>query len=80
MEFELEYNGENNDKIQPVMIHKTVRLSVLLVYCEHCMIFIASDTSRNRSNPFYITLRKLDVIWADSEIYSKNDSLNKKMG
>ncbi|ABB43347.1 Ser-tRNA(Thr) hydrolase / threonyl-tRNA synthetase [Sulfurimonas denitrificans DSM 1251] len=90
--FELEYNGENNDKIQPVMIHRAIlgsfeRFIGILTehYAGEFPMFIAptqvaivpiapthNDYAKELSD-------KLMDLGADSEIYSKNDSLNKRV-
>jgi len=90
--FELEYNGENNDKIQPVMIHRAIlgsfeRFIGILTehYAGEFPMFIAptqvaivpiaathNDYAKELSD-------KLMDLGADSEIYSKNDSLNKRI-
>lgn len=90
--FELEYNGENNDKIQPVMIHRAIlgsfeRFIGILTehYAGEFPMFIAptqvaivpiaaahNDYAKELSD-------KLLDLGADSEIYSKNDSLNKRI-
>jgi len=90
--FELEYNGESNDKIQPVMIHRAIlgsfeRFIGILTehYAGEFPMFIAptqvaivpiaaahNDYAKELSD-------KLIDLGADSEIYSKNDSLNKRI-
>lgn len=90
--FELEYNGESNDKIQPVMIHRAIlgsfeRFIGILTehYAGEFPMFIAptqvaivpiaaahNDYAKELSD-------KLIDMGADSEIYSKNDSLNKRI-
>jgi threonyl-tRNA synthetase len=90
--FELEYNGENNEKIQPVMIHRAIlgsfeRFIGILTehYAGEFPMFIAptqvaiipiSDAHKEYSK---ILSDKLIDIDADSEIYDKNDSLNKRI-
>jgi len=90
--FELEYNGENNDKIQPVMIHRAIlgsfeRFIGILTehYAGEFPMFIAptqvaivpvADTHKEYAKTIS---DKLIDIGADSEIYSKNDSLNKRI-
>jgi threonyl-tRNA synthetase len=90
--FELEYNGEDNNKIQPVMIHRAIlgsfeRFIGILTehYAGEFPMFIAptqvaiipiADTHKEYAK----TLSdKLIDINADSEIYDKNDSLNKRI-
>ncbi len=90
--FGLEYNGENNEKIQPVMIHRAILGSFerfIGILTEHFAgefpMFIAptqvaivpvaevhKDYAKQLSD-------KLIDINADSEIYAKNDSLNKRI-
>jgi threonyl-tRNA synthetase len=90
--FELQYNGENNEKIQPVMIHRAIlgsfeRFIGILTehYAGEFPMFIAptqvaiipiSDAHKEYSK---ILSDKLIDIDADSEIYDKNDSLNKRI-
>nr|WP_229855286.1 threonine--tRNA ligase [Candidatus Sulfurimonas marisnigri] len=90
--FELEYNGENNDKIQPVMIHRAIlgsfeRFIGILTehYAGEFPMFIAptqvaivpiADTHKEYAKSIS---DKLIDIGADFEIYSKNDSLNKRI-
>ncbi len=90
--FELEYNGENNDKIQPVMIHRAIlgsfeRFIGILTehYAGEFPMFIAPTQVAivpiaSTHNDYAKELSdKLMDIGADSEIYSKNDSLNKRV-
>jgi len=90
--FALEYNGEDNDKIQPVMIHRAIlgsfeRFIGILTehYAGEFPMFIAptqvaiipiADTHKEYAK---ILSDKLIDINADSEIYGKNDSLNKRI-
>jgi threonyl-tRNA synthetase len=90
--FKLEYNGENNDKIQPVMIHRAIlgsfeRFIGILTehYAGEFPMFIAptqvaivpiADTHHGYAKEL---ADKLIDINADSEIYDKNDSLNKRI-
>jgi len=90
--FELEYNGENNDKIQPVMIHRAIlgsfeRFIGILTehYAGEFPMFIAPTQVAivpiaDTHNAYAKELAdKLIDINADSEIYNKNDSLNKRI-
>jgi len=90
--FELEYNGENNDKIQPVMIHRAIlgsfeRFIGILTehYAGEFPMFIAPTQVAivpiaSTHNEYAKELAdKLIDLGADSEIYSKNDSLNKRI-
>ncbi|MDF1874113.1 threonine--tRNA ligase [Sulfurimonas sp. SAG-AH-194-I05] len=90
--FKLEYNGEDNEKMQPVMIHRAIlgsfeRFIGILTehYAGEFPMFIAptqvaivpvaevhKDYAKQLSD-------KLIDINADSEIYAKNDSLNKRI-
>ena len=90
--FALEYNGENNEKIQPVMIHRAIlgsfeRFIGILTehYAGEFPMFIAptqvaivpiADTHKEYAKQLS---DKLIDINADSEIYDKNDSLNKRI-
>jgi len=90
--FELEYNGESNDKIQPVMIHRAIlgsfeRFIGILTehYAGEFPMFIAPTQVAivpiaSAHNDYAKELAdKLIDMGADSEIYSKNDSLNKRI-
>ncbi|MEA3372136.1 MAG: threonine--tRNA ligase [Campylobacterota bacterium] len=90
--FELEYNGENNDKIQPVMIHRAIlgsfeRFIGILTehYAGEFPMFIAPTQVAivpiaETHNAYAKELAdKLMDIGADSEIFSKNESLNKRI-
>ena len=90
--FELEYNGENNEKMQPVMIHRAILGSFerfIGILTEHYdgefPMFIAptqvaivpvAETHKDYAKQLS---DKLIDINADSEIYAKNDSLNKRI-
>jgi len=90
--FKLEYNGEENDKIQPVMIHRAIlgsfeRFIGILTehYAGEFPMFIAptqvaivpvAETHKEYAKELS---DKLIDINADSEIYAKNDSLNKRI-
>ncbi len=90
--FGLEYNGEGNEKIQPVMIHRAIlgsfeRFVGILTehYAGEFPMFIAptqvaivpvADTHKDYAKDLS---DKLIGINADSEIYAKNDSLNKRI-
>jgi threonyl-tRNA synthetase len=90
--FELEYNGESNDKIQPVMIHRAIlgsfeRFVGILTehYAGEFPMFIAPTQVAivpiaETHNAYAKELSdKLMDIGADSEIFNKNDSLNKRI-
>ncbi|MDD2791196.1 MAG: threonine--tRNA ligase [Sulfurimonas sp.] len=90
--FELEYNGEGNEKIQPVMIHRAIlgsfeRFIGILTehYAGEFPMFIAptqvaivpvAETHKDYAKELS---DKLIDIGADSEIFAKNDSLNKRV-
>lgn len=90
--FELEYNGENNDKIQPVMIHRAIlgsfeRFIGILTehYAGEFPMFIApTQVAIVPIAPGHETYAKelsdkLMDIGADTEIFDKNESLNKRI-
>jgi threonyl-tRNA synthetase len=90
--FALEYNGENNDKIQPVMIHRAIlgsfeRFIGILTehYAGEFPMFIAPTqvaivpVAESHKDYAKELSAKLIDIGADSEIYAKNDSLNKRI-
>ena len=90
--FELEYNGENNDKIQPVMIHRAIlgsfeRFIGILTehYAGEFPMFIAPTqvaivpVAESHKDYAKELSDKLIDIGADSEIYGRNDSLNKRI-
>ena len=90
--FELEYNGENNEKIQPVMIHRAIlgsfeRFIGILTehYAGEFPMFIAPTqvaivpVAETHKEYAKLLSDKLIDINADSEIYAKNDSLNKRI-
>ncbi|WP_345992882.1 threonine--tRNA ligase [Sulfurimonas sp. HSL-1716] len=90
--FELEYNGEGNEKIQPVMIHRAIlgsfeRFVGILTehYAGEFPMFVAPTQVAivpiaETHNAYAKELAdKLLDIGADSEIYSKNESLNKRI-
>lgn len=90
--FELEYNGENNEKIQPVMIHRAIlgsfeRFIGILTehYAGEFPMFIAPTqvaivpVAESHKDYAKELSDKLIDIGADSEIYAKNDSLNKRI-
>jgi len=90
--FELEYNGEDNEKIQPVMIHRAIlgsfeRFIGILTehYAGEFPMFIAPTqvaivpVAETHKEYAKVLSDKLIDINADSEIYGKNDSLNKRI-
>ncbi len=90
--FELEYNAEGNDKIQPVMIHRAIlgsfeRFIGILTehYAGEFPMFIAptqvaivpiAETHQAYAKELS---DKLMDIGADTEIFDKNESLNKRI-
>ena len=90
--FQLEYNSEENDKVQPVMIHRAIlgsfeRFIGILTehYAGEFPMFIAptqvaiipiAPTHKEYAKEIH---DKLLDIGADSEIYAKNESLNKRI-
>ncbi|MEA1916362.1 MAG: threonine--tRNA ligase [Campylobacterota bacterium] len=90
--FELEYNEENNEKTQPVMIHRAIlgsfeRFIGILTehYAGEFPMFVAptqvaivpiAETHNNYAKELS---NKLLDINADSELFNKNDSLNKRI-
>ncbi|MEN4053486.1 MULTISPECIES: threonine--tRNA ligase [Sulfurimonas] len=90
--FKLEYNGEGNDKIQPVMIHRAIlgsfeRFIGILTehYAGEFPMFIAPTqvaivpVAESHKEYAKLLSDKLIDINADSEIYARNDSLNKRI-
>jgi threonyl-tRNA synthetase len=90
--FELEYNGEGNEKIQPVMIHRAIlgsfeRFVGILTehYAGEFPMFIAPTqvaivpiAQTHEAYAKELADRLLDI-GADSEVYDKNESLNKRI-
>ena len=90
--FELEFTGEGNHKVQPVMIHRAIlgsfeRFIGILTehYAGEFPMFVAptqvaivpiADTHHDYAR---IMAEKLMDIGADTEIFDKNDSLNKRI-
>jgi threonyl-tRNA synthetase len=90
--FELEYSGDENNKIQPVMIHRAIlgsfeRFIGILTehYAGEFPMFVAPTQVAivpiaEPHNAYAKELAdKLMDIGADSEIFSKNESLNKRI-
>ena len=90
--FKLVYNDEENDKIQPVMIHRAIlgsfeRFIGILTehYAGEFPMFIAPTqvaivpVAETHKEYAKLLSDKLIDINADSEIYAKNDSLNKRI-
>ncbi len=90
--FALEYNGEENDKIQPVMIHRAILGSFerfIGILTEHyagefpmfivpTQVAIVPIAETHHAYAKELSDKLIDIN-ADSEIYSKNDSLNKRI-
>ena len=90
--FKLEYNSENNDKIQPVMIHRAIlgsfeRFIGILTehYAGEFPMFIAPTqvafvpvAEVHKEYAKELSDKLIDIN-ADSEIYAKNESLNKRI-
>jgi threonyl-tRNA synthetase len=90
--FELEYTDTNNEKVRPVMIHRAILGSFerfIGILTEHCAgefpFFIApiqvalipiAESHLKYAKKLQNELRELDI---DSEILSKNESLNKRV-
>ena len=90
--FELEYTGEGNNKVQPVMIHRAIlgsfeRFVGILTehYAGEFPMFVAPTQVAivpiaETHNAYAKELAdKLMDIGADSEIFAKNESLNKRI-
>jgi threonyl-tRNA synthetase len=90
--FKLEYNAESNEKIQPVMIHRAIlgsfeRFIGILTehYAGEFPMFVAPTQVAiipiaETHNAYAKELQdKLIDLGADSEIFSKNESLNKRI-
>jgi threonyl-tRNA synthetase len=90
--FELEYTGEGNDKIQPVMIHRAIlgsfeRFVGILTehYAGEFPMFIAPTqvaivpiAESHQAYAKEISDKLMDI-GADTEIFDKNESLNKRI-
>ncbi|MEA1920098.1 MAG: threonine--tRNA ligase [Campylobacterota bacterium] len=90
--FELEYNAEGNEKIQPVMIHRAILGSFerfIGILTEHyagefpmfvapTQVAIVPIAETHQAYAKELSDKLLDI-GADSEIFDKNDSLNKRI-
>ncbi len=90
--FELEYTDSNNEKARPVMLHRAILGSFerfIGILTEHCagefpffiaptqVVFIPiADTHLEYAKELQNELRDMDI---DSEISSRNESLNKRV-
>ncbi|MGJ0149041.1 threonine--tRNA ligase [Campylobacter lari] len=90
--FKLEYTDADNEKKQPVMLHRAILGSFerfIGILVEHCVgelpFFIAPTQvaivpiSQNHHDYAKEIARQLLELGIDSEIYNKNESLNKKI-
>ncbi|EAK0436327.1 threonine--tRNA ligase [Campylobacter lari] len=90
--FKLEYTDADNEKKQPVMLHRAILGSFerfIGILVEHCAgelpFFIAPiqvaivPISQNHHDYAKEIARKLLELGIDSEVYNKNESLNKKI-
>ena len=90
--FNLEYIDENNERKQPVMLHRAILgsferfIGILLehtagelpfwIASTQVMIIPINDTHLDYAKEIYAKLLDMNI---DSEIFSKNDTLNKKI-
>ncbi|CAM4144375.1 threonine--tRNA ligase [Campylobacter armoricus] len=90
--FKLEYTDADNEKKQPVMLHRAILgsferfIGILVEHCAGELPFFIAPTqvaivpiSQNHHGYAKEIARKLLELGIDSEIYSKNESLNKKI-
>ncbi|WP_139454081.1 threonine--tRNA ligase [Campylobacter armoricus] len=90
--FKLEYTDADNEKKQPVMLHRAILgsferfIGILVEHCAGELPFFIAPTqvaivpiSQNHHDYAKEIARKLLELGIDSEIYSKNESLNKKI-
>ncbi|EAI0281894.1 threonine--tRNA ligase [Campylobacter lari] len=90
--FKLEYTDADNEKKQPVMLHRAILgsferfIGILIEHCAGELPFFIAPTqvaivpiSQNHHEYAKEIARKLLELGIDSEIYSKNESLNKKI-
>ncbi|EAI4483438.1 TPA: threonine--tRNA ligase [Campylobacter lari] len=90
--FKLEYTDADNEKKQPVMLHRAILgsferfIGILIEHCAGELPFFIAPTqvaivpiSQNHHEYAKKIARKLLELGIDSEIYSKNESLNKKI-
>ncbi|WP_228568761.1 threonine--tRNA ligase [Campylobacter sputorum] len=90
--FELAYIDQNNEKQQPVMIHRAILgsferfIGILIEHCagelpffmapQQVVIIPISENHENYAKEIQNKLQNTDI---DSEIYNKNESLNKRI-
>ncbi|MCW0243865.1 threonine--tRNA ligase [Campylobacter lari] len=90
--FKLEYTDADNEKKQPVMLHRAILgsferfIGILIEHCAGELPFFIAPTqvaivpiSQNHHEYAKEIAKKLLELGIDSEIYSKNESLNKKI-
>lgn len=90
--FELEYTDANNEKKQPVMLHRAILgsferfIGILIEHCGGELPFFIAPTqvaivpiSQNHHEYAKKIATQLLELGIDSEIYTKNESLNKKI-
>ncbi|AJC85545.1 threonine--tRNA ligase [Campylobacter sp. RM16704] len=90
--FKLEYTDADNEKKQPVMLHRAILgsferfIGILVEHCAGELPFFIAPTqvaivpiSQNHHNYAKEIARKLLELGVDSEVYNKNESLNKKI-
>ncbi|WP_257402424.1 threonine--tRNA ligase [Campylobacter lari] len=90
--FKLEYTDADNEKKQPVMLHRAILgsferfIGILVEHCAGELPFFIAPTqvaivpiSQNHHDYAKEIARQLLELGIDSEIYNKNESLNKKI-
>ncbi|EAL0271724.1 threonine--tRNA ligase [Campylobacter lari] len=90
--FKLEYTDADNEKKQPVMLHRAILgsferfIGILVEHCAGELPFFIAPTqvaivpiSQNHHEYAKEIARKLLELGIDSEVYNKNESLNKKI-
>ncbi|MCV3372448.1 threonine--tRNA ligase [Campylobacter lari] len=90
--FKLEYTDADNEKKQPVMLHRAILgsferfIGILIEHCAGELPFFIAPTqvaivpiSQNHHEYAKEIAKKLLEFGIDSEVYSKNESLNKKI-
>ncbi|BEK13385.1 threonine--tRNA ligase [Campylobacter lari] len=90
--FKLEYTDADNEKKQPVMLHRAILgsferfIGILIEHCAGELPFFIAPTqvaivpiSQNHHEYAKEIAKKLLELGIDSEVYSKNESLNKKI-
>ncbi|MCV3551856.1 threonine--tRNA ligase [Campylobacter sp. CNRCH_2013_0855] len=90
--FKLEYTDADNEKKRPVMLHRAILgsferfIGILVEHCAGELPFFIAPTqvaivpiSQNHHDYAKEIARKLLELGIDSEVYNKNESLNKKI-